>query len=109
MSFSWMDFIVAILFVEAFLHLALVFSGKRFTSLLGSTPKANVIVSIILAAVAVDVYVFTHSFDALFNNGLLIGFIDMYVAYLVFGRWMHKRWFSGEERLKEERNAISVG
>ena len=92
MTFSWLDFIIGFLFIGASIHLILGHSGKSFKSFFGYSPKANIYHSVLVISVLMIIYVTVNGFNALFNNALLLGMLDMYVCYLIFGPWIHKKF-----------------
>ena len=91
MNIIWIDWLSGFLVVGAMVHLAMAHSDTPFPSVFGKGRKANLWHSIILAVVVVDLQFFTYDFTAILSNGLLLGALDMYLLYLVFGRWLHRK------------------
>jgi len=91
MNFNWIDFIVGFLLIGSMLHLSFGHSGKRFPSLFGKSPKANIFYSEAITLLAIEIYVFTYDVTTLLSNGVLLGIIAMYLCYLFFGSLLHKR------------------
>jgi len=106
MSFLWLDFLVGFLVLGSFVHLVMAYNNKPFPSVFGNSAMANAIYSEVVVVLAVGAYVFLNDFQTLMNNGVLLGMMDMYVCYLVFGRWITRR-FSSERKSEVGRSVVT--
>ncbi|MDH5546383.1 MAG: hypothetical protein OEZ43_12380 [Gammaproteobacteria bacterium] len=109
MSIDWWDYLSGILLAGAFLHLVYAYANIRFPSLFGRSTKGNLIHSILLAGASIDVFAFNHGLDAVFNSGLLMGGVDLYLVYLLFGRFMHRRWQPTESGMTPQACSSALG
>lgn len=91
MTFSILEFLAGFLLVGSVTHLVMAYSNLEFPSLFGRSPRANMIYSVCVAAIAVDLFIFSQGFSAFLSNGLLMGAVDMYLLYLLFGKLLHKK------------------
>ncbi len=91
MTFSILDYMIGLLLLGAMIHIASSRIGIHFPTIFGSTPKINLIYGIIVAIIAIELYIYKYGLMATINNSLLMGLIDMLLAYSIFGRWLHNK------------------
>ena len=56
MTFSIIDFIVGVLLFDGIVHLTFSVTKVNMPSLFGSTPKANMLLGLLLVFVAIDIH-----------------------------------------------------
>lgn len=91
MNFSFVDFIVGFLLMASMSHIVVSHADIRFPSAFGYHAKANLIHGLLTALIAIGIYFFSYGFNAIINNGLLIGAFDLLLAYALFGRILHNK------------------
>ncbi len=90
-NFSFVDFIVGFLMMASMSHVVMSRADIRFPSAFGYHSKANLIHGLLAAFIAIGIYFFSYGFNAMINNGLLIGAFDLLLAYALFGRMLHNK------------------
>lgn len=90
MSFSILDFIIGILLMGSIVHIVMAHTDRKFPSLFGHSAKANLIYGLMIAFIAVDLYIYKYGLNATINNSLLLGMIDMLILWAAFGRLLFR-------------------
>lgn len=91
MNFSFVDFTVGFLMMASMSHIVMSRADISFPSAFGYNSKANLIHGLLAASIAFGIYFFSYGFNAIINNGLLLGAFDLLLAYALFGRILHNK------------------
>ena len=90
MTFSIIDFIVGVLLFDGIVHLTFSVTKVNMPSLFGSTPKANMLLGLLLVFVAIDIHAYKYGLAATINNSFLVALLFLSVIFALSGRLVQK-------------------
>ena len=92
MEFSYVDFLIGFLLMNAMPHMLFGLLGIRFLSLFGFSAAGNLGYAFLNVAVAVSLFHFRYGVGELGGHGIVLGAGVILVAYLFTGRFFFLRF-----------------
>jgi len=90
MTFSIFDFIVGVLLFDGIVHLTFSVTKVEMPSLFGSSPKANMILGLLLVIVAIELHSFEYGLAATINNSALMALLALSLIFALSGKFVRK-------------------
>ncbi len=87
MGFSFVDFVIGFLLMNAMPHFLFGLLKVRFLSVFGFGSPANIAYGFLNVVVAVALFHYQYGIQELVNHGIVIGGLTMLVIYLVSGKF----------------------
>jgi hypothetical protein len=85
---NFIEFLIGGLVANGLVHFIVGITKVKFLGLFGYSPKGNVAYGVLQFVVAIGLILFHYSFQKLLSNGLLIGALSVFVAFLIFGPFL---------------------
>ncbi len=80
------DFIIGGLLANAMPHLIFGLTKTHFLGLFGYSPKGNIIYAMLQFILCIILFFYNHGYEALLENGYLVGGIVVLILYFIFGK-----------------------
>lgn len=96
------DFIIGVLLANALAHLIIGLTKIRFLGLFGYSPAGNITYGILQFIAAFVLALVKYGFEAILNNGLLLGMLSVLVVYLVMGKFLVRLFSESGEKTKKQ-------
>ncbi|MFK7834005.1 MAG: hypothetical protein AB8B52_12055 [Winogradskyella sp.] len=80
------DFIIGGLLANAMPHLIFGLTKTHFLGLFGYSPKGNITYAVIQFVLCIILFCYNYGYEALLENGFLIGAVAVLVLYFIFGK-----------------------
>lgn len=96
------DFILGVLVANALAHLIIGLTKIRFLGLFGYSPAGNIAYGILQFIVALILAFVKYGFEAILNNGLLLGTLTVLVVYLLLGKFLVRLFSESVEKTKNQ-------
>ena len=85
---NFIEFLIGGLVANGLVHFIVGITKVKFLGLFNYSPKENVWYGILQFVVAIGLILFHYSFQELLSNGLLIGALSVFIAFLIFGPFL---------------------
>jgi hypothetical protein len=84
------DFIIGGLIVNSMPHFIFGITKTRYLGLFGYSPKGNIAYGVLQFVIAIILLLVNYSFEAVLQNGFVLGALSVLVLFLLFGRFSLK-------------------
>nr|WP_321222898.1 hypothetical protein [uncultured Psychroserpens sp.] len=85
---NYIDFIIGALLVNAMPHLIFGLTKTHFLGLFGYSSKGNIGYAILQFMICIVLFCYKYGYEALLNNGYLIGGLTVLILYFIFGKFL---------------------
>lgn len=85
---NFIDFIIGALLVNAMPHLIFGLTNTNFLGLFGYKPKGNISYAILQFIICIVLFCYNYGYEALLDNGFLIGGLTVLILYFIFGKFL---------------------
>jgi hypothetical protein len=89
-SMNLIDFIIGALIANAMPHFILGITKVRYLGLFGYSHKGNIAYGVLQFVIAIILLLVNYSFEAILQNGFVLGALSVLVLFLLFGRFSLK-------------------
>lgn len=90
MNFTWIDFLIGFLLLNAMPHMIYGQTKIRFLSAFGFTPNGNLAYAILNTAIALALFHWQHGLQTLAAHGMMVGALTLFVIYLITGKFFYR-------------------
>lgn len=92
MEFRLIDFFIGFLLMNAMPHLLFGLIRIRFLSLFGFSDAGNLAYAFINVIAALTLFHIKYGIQQLFNHGIMLGVLTIFLIYLLTGRFFYDRF-----------------
>jgi hypothetical protein len=85
---NFIEFLIGGLIANGLVHFIVGITKVKFLGMFGYSPKGNVAYGLLQFVGAIGLILCHYSFQELLSNGLLIGALSVFVAFLIFGPFL---------------------
>lgn len=89
MGFSFLDFLVGFLLMNAMPHMLFGLFGIRFISLFGFSRIGNFCYALLNIIAGLWIFLFQHGLGKLADNGVIIGVLAILFIYMIIGKFFY--------------------